>query len=100
MPRRSTRDDLVVALAQAREELRRSRHENRNLRRGNQILRDAVEPLIHQAPARSASRSSTSGVTGSAPSCCAGSCLPTAPITVPGSAVSGNAVTDSMMSGG
>jgi hypothetical protein len=52
MPRRPSRDDLAVALAQAREELRRSRRENRNLRRENQVLREAAEPLIHHAPAR------------------------------------------------
>ncbi len=52
MPRRPSRDDLVVALAQVREELRRSRREDRNLRRENQILRDVAEPLMHHAPAR------------------------------------------------
>lgn len=52
MPRRSNRDDLAVALAEAREELRRSWRENRNLRREVQVLREAAEPLIHHAPAR------------------------------------------------
>src|SRR5581483_9454855 len=52
MPRRPTRDDLVVALAQAREELRRSLRENRNLRCENQVLREAAEPLAHHAPTR------------------------------------------------
>jgi len=51
MPRRPTRDDLSVALAQAREELHRSRRENRMLRHENQVLREAAEPLIHRAPA-------------------------------------------------
>jgi len=51
VPRRPTRDDLSVALAQACEELRRSRRENRMLRGENQVLRGAAEPLIHRAPA-------------------------------------------------
>jgi hypothetical protein len=52
MLRRPSRDDLAVALAQAREELRRSRRENRKLRRENQVLREAAEPPIQHAPAR------------------------------------------------
>jgi len=52
MPRRPTSDDdLSFALAQVREELRRSPRENRMLRRENQVLREAAEPLIHRLPA-------------------------------------------------
>jgi len=35
-----------------REELRRCTREVRNLRGENEILREAAEPLIHDAPAR------------------------------------------------
>jgi putative transposase len=52
MPCRSNHRDLAVAVAELREELRRSQRENRNLRRENEILREAAEPLIHLAPTR------------------------------------------------
>jgi transposase InsO family protein len=47
-----SRLDLVAALAQARAELRRREREIGNLRRENEILREAAEPLIHYAAAR------------------------------------------------
>lgn len=50
MSRRSSRCDLAVA--ELRGELRRSQRENRNLRRENEVLREAAAPLIHYAPAR------------------------------------------------
>lgn len=52
MPRRLSRRDLVHALAQARDDLRRSKREIQGSRRENEILREAAEPLIHQAAAR------------------------------------------------
>ena len=52
MPRRSSRRDLEIALAQTRDELRRSRREIQDLRSENEILREAAEPLIHHAAAR------------------------------------------------
>jgi hypothetical protein len=48
----ATEADLVAAAAQVRAQLRRSLHENRNLRRENDVLREAAAPLTHGAPAR------------------------------------------------
>jgi hypothetical protein len=52
MPRGLSRHDLAAALVQTRDELRRNRREIQNLRRENEILREAAEPLIHHAAAR------------------------------------------------
>jgi putative transposase len=52
MSRQSSHRDLAAVLAQAREELRRSRREILTLSRENEILREAAAPLIHQAAAR------------------------------------------------
>jgi transposase InsO family protein len=52
MSRRSSRRDLAATIAELREELRCGQRENRSLRRENEILRQAAEPLIHHAPAR------------------------------------------------
>ena len=49
---RPSRRDLEAVIAQLREELRRRRREVKQLRVENEILREAAEPLIHQAPAR------------------------------------------------
>jgi hypothetical protein len=100
MPRRPSRDDLAVALAQAREELRRSRRENRNLRRENQVLREAAEPLIHHAPARERFTFIHERRDRFSAKLLCRSWLPTAPTVAPGSAVSGSAVSDSSTSGG
>jgi hypothetical protein len=51
MPRRPNRDDLVAALARAREELRRTQRENRKLLLENEVLREAAELLILRDPA-------------------------------------------------
>jgi hypothetical protein len=47
-----SRRDLTAALAQAHGELRRREREIQNLRRENEILREAAQPLIHHAAAR------------------------------------------------
>jgi putative transposase len=52
MPSLPSRRDLVAALMQAREELHRSRREIQRLHVENEVLREAAEPLIHQAVAR------------------------------------------------
>lgn len=52
MPRQLSRRDLAAALAQARAELRRSKREIQHLRRENEILSEAAEPLIHHAAPR------------------------------------------------
>jgi hypothetical protein len=52
MCRRSSLHDLVSAVAQLREEVRRCRSKIGNLQSENEILREAAEPLIHQAAAR------------------------------------------------
>jgi putative transposase len=52
MPRRPSPGDLAAVLAQTRDELRRSKREIQNLRRENEILREAAGPLIHHAAAR------------------------------------------------
>lgn len=52
MSRRLSRRDLAAALAQMRDELRRNKRELQDLRRENEILREAAEPLIHHAAAR------------------------------------------------
>jgi transposase InsO family protein len=52
MPHRSSVRDLVSAIAELRQELRRSQCELRDLRRENEVLREAAEPLIHHATAR------------------------------------------------
>jgi putative transposase len=52
MPRRLSRRDLAAALAQTRDELRRSKRELQKLHCENEILREAAEPLIHHAAAR------------------------------------------------
>jgi hypothetical protein len=52
MPRRPSFRDLVSTVAELREELRRSQREAWNLRRENEVLREAAAPLIHHAPAR------------------------------------------------
>jgi transposase InsO family protein len=44
--------ELDVDVAYLRAQLRRVERENRNLRGGNEVLREAADPLIHQAPAR------------------------------------------------
>jgi putative transposase len=51
MPCRLSRRDYAAALAQARDELRRSKREVENLRREDEILREGAEPLIHHAVA-------------------------------------------------
>lgn len=52
LPPVSSRRDLVAALAQAREDLHRSRREIRDLRRENEVLWQAAAPLVHQSAAR------------------------------------------------
>lgn len=52
MPRRLSIRDLASAVAESRGELRVYKRENRNLRRENEVLREAAEPLIHDAAAR------------------------------------------------
>ena len=52
MLRRANCRDLVAAVAELREDLRRCERENEKLRRENEILREAAAPLIHHAPAR------------------------------------------------
>jgi putative transposase len=52
MRRRSSLHDLVSAVTQLREEVRRYKRELGNLQNENEILREAAEPLIHQAAAR------------------------------------------------
>lgn len=52
MPRRPSIRDLASAVAELRGELRRCERENRDLRRENEVLREAAAPLIHQAAAR------------------------------------------------
>ena len=52
MPRRLSRRDLAAALAQTRDELRRSKRELQKLRRENKIVRETAEPLIHHAATR------------------------------------------------
>lgn len=52
MSRRPNRAELLAALAHLRVELRRSRAENHRLRSENAILREAAQPLIHEAAAR------------------------------------------------
>ena len=52
MPRRPSHRDLSAAVAELREQLRRSERENRYLRRENEVLREAAAPLIHHASAR------------------------------------------------
>jgi hypothetical protein len=47
----SSRRDLAAALARTREELLRSRRGIRYLCLENEVLREAAEPLIHQAAA-------------------------------------------------
>jgi putative transposase len=47
-----SRRDLAAALVQARAELRRREREIQNLRRENEILREAAQPVIHHAAAR------------------------------------------------
>jgi transposase InsO family protein len=44
--------ESVAAVARLRAELRRAEREIRNLRRENEVLREAAAPLIHGAPAR------------------------------------------------
>ena len=51
MSMRSSRRDLVSALAQLRGELRRCTREVEDLRIEKEILRDAAAPLIHLASA-------------------------------------------------
>lgn len=52
MSRRPRIRDLVSVVAELRNELRRTEREIQNLRRENEVLREAAEPLIHYAPAR------------------------------------------------
>jgi len=52
MSRRPSIDVLASAVAELREELRRSRRQNLKLRLENEVLRDAAQPLIHDAAAR------------------------------------------------
>jgi hypothetical protein len=47
-----SRHDFAAALAQAHRELCRREREIQNLRRENEILREAAQPLIHHAAAR------------------------------------------------
>lgn len=49
MSRRLGHRDLAAAVTRLREELRGSRREIRNLRRENEVPREAAEPLIHRA---------------------------------------------------
>ena len=44
--------ELVAVVAQLRGQLCRVERENRNVHRENEVLREAADPLIHQAPAR------------------------------------------------
>jgi len=44
--------ELDIEVAHLRAQLRRVERENRNLRGENEVLREAADPLIHQAPAR------------------------------------------------
>jgi hypothetical protein len=44
--------ELDVEVAHLRAQLRRVERENRNLRGENEVLREAADPLIYQAPAR------------------------------------------------
>ena len=50
--RRLSRRDLVAALAQTRDELRRSKRKLQDPRQENAIPREAVEPFVHHAAAR------------------------------------------------
>ena len=52
MSRRPSIDVLASVVAELREELRRSRRDNLKLRVENEVLREAAEPLIHNAAAR------------------------------------------------
>jgi len=52
MSRRPRFRDLVSVVFELREELRCSEREIQNLRRENEVLLEAAEPLIHHAPAR------------------------------------------------
>lgn len=52
MSRRPNRAELLAAFAHLRAELRGSRAENHRLRSENAILREAAQPLIHEAAAR------------------------------------------------
>jgi putative transposase len=52
MPRRLRNHELQSVIALLRAELRHGRREIERLRMEIEILRDAAEPLIHQAPAR------------------------------------------------
>jgi hypothetical protein len=47
-----SRRDFAAALVQAHSKLRRREREIENLRRANEILREAAQPLIHHAAAR------------------------------------------------
>jgi hypothetical protein len=49
---RPSRRDLEIVTAQLRGEVRRCRREIEHLSVENEILREAAQPLIHQAPAR------------------------------------------------
>ena len=51
MPRRPSRSELSEEIVRLRGELRHSRRVIQHLRIENEILRDAAEPLIHNAPA-------------------------------------------------
>jgi hypothetical protein len=50
--RRRDHRDPTAAIGDLRTELREQRREIQRLRMGNEILREAAEPLIHHAPAR------------------------------------------------